>query len=147
MLDSFKIKWEDMPLGYHSIKGEGLGYTHATLAMTNYMMVLWWDLLYPELIYGGFWEHEHGSVGTTQPGPSPSHTSPGGDYKQLTLAMTLLLMSKGREDFEELFRCVESVKDLWPDVEEKRGSLRFMKHFYYEVQLCIRCGVEIRVLS
>jgi hypothetical protein len=54
-------------------------------------------------------------------------------HKQHTLALTLLLQSRGREDFRALIQCVEAVRGVWPDEEERRGSLRFMKHFYYEV--------------
>ena len=91
----------------------------------------------PELIYGGFWEHGHQSVATPHPGAGgPSPLAGNSGYKQHTLAMTLLLKSEGEEDFQDLVKCVEGVKDLWPDEEEKRGSLRFMKHFYYEVSLC-----------
>lgn len=90
-----------------------------------------------ELIYGGFWEHEHRSVDTGQQDHASSHTPSSGVHKQHTLAMTLLLQSRGREDFQQLVRCVEGVKDLWPDLEEKEGSLRFMKHFYYEVSVAL----------
>lgn len=55
-------------------------------------------------------------------------------YKQHFLGLSLLLRSEGRQDFEELVQCVEGLKDIWPDPAEKRGSLRFMKHFYYEVR-------------
>lgn len=72
--------------------------------------------------------------------PSPSSSPPTsfsgsnhGGFKQHRVALSLLLKFEGKEDFKELVRCVEGLKDVWPDVAEKRGSLRFMKHFFYEV--------------
>ena len=65
------------------------------------------------------------------------HTHPsssGRGYKQHLLGLSLLLKSEGRQDFVELVRCVEGLKDVWPDEGEKRGALRFMKHFFYEVR-------------
>ena len=66
--------------------------------------------------------------------PSSGHGGGGRNYKQHFLGLSLLLKSEGRGDFEELVRCVEGVKDVWPDEGEKKGGLRFMKHFYYEVR-------------
>lgn len=62
-------------------------------------------------------------------GPGAGDTS----HRQHFLAITMVLRSESREEFRELVRCVEAVREVWPDMEEEKGSLKFMKHFYYEV--------------
>lgn len=96
-----------------------------------------------ELIYGGFWEHEHHSV-------DPVHTRHDdaekeqrnvfrGRSKRHSFAITLMFLSRGRGDFKDLVQCLEGLTGQWAghtDGEEGEGKMRpllFMKHLYYEV--------------
>ena len=113
-----------------------------------------------ELMYGGFWEHEHQSA-------APGHRRQDGDdsakrrvfggrSKGHRFAVTLMFLSKGRNDFQQLVQCVDGLTNHWtsPDeVEEEEGKekpVRFIKHLYYEVSWASEggrrgCGILIEL--
>ena len=73
-------------------------------------------------------EHKRGQPASSS---TPERNS---QYQHHSFAVSFLIRAKGREDFNELVKCVEELKNVWPDEDEKKGTLKFMKHFYYEVQ-------------
>lgn len=84
-----------------------------------------------ELLYGGFWEHEHHTSTPSHPSPPlQGHTHYSVSWHH-TFALTFVL-EVTREQFSELSACVDAIKLVWPDPNS--GRLSFMKHFFYEVR-------------
>ena len=82
-----------------------------------------------ELLYGGFWEHEHHTSTPSHPSP-PSQSHAHSTSRHHTFALTFVLQAT-RDQFRELCACVDAIKSVWPDPNS--GRLSFMKHFFYEV--------------
>ena len=84
-----------------------------------------------ELLYGGFWEHEHHTSTPSHPSPPSQGHAHHTASRHHTFALTFVLEAT-REQFSELSACVEAIKSVWPDPNS--GRLSFMKHFFYEVR-------------